>query len=177
MFENTRLPLPKWFDAIYLLFEKNGKLPAEQLRKKIGVTWRTARLMLLKLDRAIVSGELQDLLGPYLREVASQTDESNATVLADRGTPNERSAKIGRESTRTSDSDVRSDDRRNISVANEMKRNDPGDDENSGSQVPDQKIDSQTLESDAQGQPNIKSKSLLSNVRRFLFNKFRPVDR
>lgn len=71
MFENTRLPLPKWFVAIYLLEAKNGELPAEQLRKRINVTWRTARLMLNKLRRAKVTGELGDLIGSHLKHISA----------------------------------------------------------------------------------------------------------
>lgn len=78
MFENTRLPLPKWFVAIYLLEAKNGKLPAEQLRKRINVTWRTARLMLNKLRRAKVTGELGELIGSHLTHIPADGFDSSA---------------------------------------------------------------------------------------------------
>ena len=53
LFENTRLPLPKWFAAIYLATADKGGISAERLRKMIGVTWRTAQLMLDKIRRAM----------------------------------------------------------------------------------------------------------------------------
>ena len=63
LFENTRLPLHKWFAAIYLMSADKGGISAERLRKMIGVTWRTAQLMLDKLRRAMANQDRQYVLG------------------------------------------------------------------------------------------------------------------
>ncbi|MCY3883805.1 MAG: IS1595 family transposase, partial [Gammaproteobacteria bacterium] len=66
LFENTRLPLTKWFVAIYLATADKGGISAERLRKMIGVNWRTAQLMLDKIrnamadrDKSYVSGDIK----------------------------------------------------------------------------------------------------------------------
>lgn len=53
LFENTRLPMRKWFAAIYLMTSDKGGISAERLRKTIGVTWRAAQRMLDKLRAAM----------------------------------------------------------------------------------------------------------------------------
>ena len=53
IFENTRLPMTRWFAAIYLMTADKGGLSAERLRKMIGVTWRSAQRMLDKLRAAM----------------------------------------------------------------------------------------------------------------------------
>ena len=63
LFENTRLPLHKWFAAIYLMSAGKGGISAERVRKMIGVTWRTAQLMLDKLRRAMANQDRQYVLG------------------------------------------------------------------------------------------------------------------
>ena len=63
LFENTWLPLHKWFAAIYLMSADKGGISAERLRKMIGVTWRTAQLMLDKLRRAMANQDRQYVLG------------------------------------------------------------------------------------------------------------------
>lgn len=63
VFEITRLPLTKWFAAIYLMTADKGGISAERLRKLIGVTWRTAQLMLDKRRQAIANQDRQYVLG------------------------------------------------------------------------------------------------------------------
>ena len=41
VFEHTRLPLPKWFAAIYLISADKGGISAQRLSKMIGVSWPT----------------------------------------------------------------------------------------------------------------------------------------
>ena len=62
-FENTRLPLTKWFVAIYLTTADKGGISAERLRKMIGLTWRTAQLMLDKIRRAMADRDQIYVLG------------------------------------------------------------------------------------------------------------------
>lgn len=55
LFENTRLPLSKWFAAIYLSSADKGGISVERLRKMINVQWRTAQLMMDKFRRAMAN--------------------------------------------------------------------------------------------------------------------------
>ena len=57
VFEHTKLPLPKWFAAIYLMATDKGGISALRLSKLIGVSWPTAQSMLRKLRRAMVASK------------------------------------------------------------------------------------------------------------------------
>ena len=63
LFDNTRLPLTKWFVAIYLTTADKVGNSAGRLRKIIGVNWRTARLMLDKIRRAMADRDPIYVLG------------------------------------------------------------------------------------------------------------------
>ena len=52
VFEHAKLPLAKWFAAIYLAADKDG-VSALRLSKMVGVSWPTAQSMLRKLRRAM----------------------------------------------------------------------------------------------------------------------------
>ena len=62
LFENTRLPMTKWFTAIYLMTTDKGGLSAERLRKIIGVCWRSAQRMLDKLQATMAGRDFNYLL-------------------------------------------------------------------------------------------------------------------
>jgi hypothetical protein len=53
MFHATKVPLVKWFWAIYLTASDKGGISALRLSKYIGVSWLTARLMLRKIRTAM----------------------------------------------------------------------------------------------------------------------------
>ena len=53
IFENTNLPLTKWFAAMYLMAADKGGISAMRLSQMIGVSWPTARSMLRKLRVAM----------------------------------------------------------------------------------------------------------------------------
>ena len=53
VFEHSKLPLAKWFAAIYLVAADNGGVSALRLSKMVGVSWPTAQSMLRKLRRAM----------------------------------------------------------------------------------------------------------------------------
>lgn len=53
LFHSTKLPLKKWYWAIYLVASDKGGVSALRLSKLIGVSWPTARLMLTKLREAM----------------------------------------------------------------------------------------------------------------------------
>lgn len=74
VFENIRLPLTKWFAAIDLMTADNGGISAERLRKMIGVTWRTAQLMLDKLRRAMAYQDCQYVHGVTMNSCVELDD-------------------------------------------------------------------------------------------------------
>ncbi|MDX2368301.1 MAG: IS1595 family transposase [Colwellia sp.] len=53
LFHGTHIPLLKWFWAIYFVGSDKGSISALRLSKLIEVNWRTARLILSKLRRAM----------------------------------------------------------------------------------------------------------------------------
>lgn len=53
LFHSTKLPLKKWYWAIYLVGSDKGGISALRLSKLIGVSWPTARLILTKLREAM----------------------------------------------------------------------------------------------------------------------------
>ena len=53
LFHATKLPLTKWFWAIYWVASDKGGISALRLSKLIGVTWRSAYLILKKLRNAM----------------------------------------------------------------------------------------------------------------------------
>ena len=53
LFHGSRIPLTKWFWAIYFLGSDKGSISALRLSKLIEVNWRTARLILSKLRAAM----------------------------------------------------------------------------------------------------------------------------
>lgn len=52
IFHDTKLPLQKWFLAILLLYN-NGSLTAKQLQHHLGVTYKTAWYLAMRVRRAI----------------------------------------------------------------------------------------------------------------------------
>ena len=62
MFDHSKVPLTKWFAAIYLMATDKGGVSALRLSKLIGVQWRTARLMLRKLRAAMAERDSRYLL-------------------------------------------------------------------------------------------------------------------
>ena len=53
LFHATKVPLVKWFWAIYLIASDKGGVSALRLSKHIGVSWLTARNMLKKIRQAM----------------------------------------------------------------------------------------------------------------------------
>jgi len=53
VFHSTKLPLTKWFWAIYWISSDKGGISALRLTKLIGVSWPTARLLLTKLRQTM----------------------------------------------------------------------------------------------------------------------------
>lgn len=53
LFHTTKIPLVKWFWAIYLMASDKGGLSALRASKHLGVSWITARTMLRKIRQAM----------------------------------------------------------------------------------------------------------------------------
>jgi transposase-like protein/ribosomal protein L37AE/L43A len=53
LFHSTKVPLVKWFWAIYLMASDKGGISALRVAKHLGVTWITARNMLRKIRKAM----------------------------------------------------------------------------------------------------------------------------
>jgi transposase-like protein len=53
LFHSTKVPLVKWFWAIYLMASDKGGVSALRVAKHVGVSWITARNMLRKIRKAM----------------------------------------------------------------------------------------------------------------------------
>lgn len=62
MFQDTRTPLQSWFYAIYLFVTTRHGVSGEELQRQLGVTYRTAWRMGMKIRELIGSGEDFDML-------------------------------------------------------------------------------------------------------------------
>jgi len=62
VFHRTKLPLPKWFTAIYFMTSDQGSISATRLSKLIEVHYESARLMLRKLRTAMGDRDQNDRL-------------------------------------------------------------------------------------------------------------------
>ena len=69
IFAKSRMPLKKWFYAIYLMSSTDGTITAKQLQREIGVTYKTA----WRLSRSI--RQLMALESPHEEGSISQLDE------------------------------------------------------------------------------------------------------
>jgi len=69
IFAKSRMPLKKWFYAIYLMGSTDCTITAKQLQREIGVTYKTA----WRLSRSI--RQLMALKSPHEESSASQIDE------------------------------------------------------------------------------------------------------
>ena len=74
IFEESRLPLRKWFAAAWLLTSNRKGIPSTQLAREVGVTQKTAWFMLGRLRE--VAGAMGDFGGPM-----SGTVEADETYI------------------------------------------------------------------------------------------------
>jgi transposase-like protein len=65
MFHKTKLPLQKWFFAIFLILNAKGNISARQLAKDINVNKDTAWYMNVKIRRAMI--EERELLDGFVK--------------------------------------------------------------------------------------------------------------
>ena len=55
VFEHTKLPLPKWFAANYLMSSDKGEISATRMSHMVGISWTSVKQMLRKLRQAAIS--------------------------------------------------------------------------------------------------------------------------
>lgn len=67
LMEHTRLPLTKWFLAIYLVTQSKTNIAALALRRQLGVSWKTAWLLKHKLMEAMRLREVEKPLAGDVR--------------------------------------------------------------------------------------------------------------
>ncbi len=63
IFDNTKLPLWKWFAAIYLMIEGKKGISANQLKRTIGVTYKTAWFLCHRVREAMRIDDAEQLSG------------------------------------------------------------------------------------------------------------------
>ena len=83
IFAKSRMPLNKWFYAIYLMGSTDCTITAKQLQREIGVTYKTA----WRLSRSIRQlMALEDLYGKSSRshpeEISKSDDHTREPILA-----------------------------------------------------------------------------------------------
>ena len=76
IFEESRLPLRKWFVAAWLMTSHRKGIPSTQLAREIGVTQKTAWFMLDRLRE--VAGQINSTGGSLSGSV--EADENSARV-------------------------------------------------------------------------------------------------
>lgn len=62
IFDNTKLPLWKWFAAIYLMIESKKGVSANQLKRTLGVTYKTAWYLCHRIREAMTSNDVEPIL-------------------------------------------------------------------------------------------------------------------
>jgi transposase-like protein len=66
VFERSRTPLALWFAAIYLMTGRRGGMPARELGRRLGVTYKTAWRMARELKRLTRGADYRGGLGGAL---------------------------------------------------------------------------------------------------------------
>ncbi len=88
VFHGSKIPLSKWVTAIYLMSALDKTLNAHQLHRKLGLTYKSARLLVKRLD----SGGRQGALGKKLN---SLLEAEGVNVVGKRPIKRRRRAKKG----------------------------------------------------------------------------------
>ncbi|MFC2003434.1 IS1595 family transposase [Chloroflexota bacterium] len=63
MFHDTHLPLPKWFMAIYLMVEAKKGISANQIKRTLNVSYKTAWYLCHRIRKAIIENNPEPLKG------------------------------------------------------------------------------------------------------------------
>ncbi len=63
IFQDTHLPLWKWFNAIYLMIESKKGISANQMKRTLGVSYKTAWYLCHRIGAAMTNAAIEPLLG------------------------------------------------------------------------------------------------------------------
>ena len=74
IFANSRMPLKKWFYAIFLLGSTDCGITAKQLQREIGVTYKTAWRVSRSIRQLMVSDLYRESSRSQLEEIAKSDD-------------------------------------------------------------------------------------------------------
>jgi hypothetical protein len=66
VFQGSKIPLSKWVTAIYLMSDSANGLNAHQLHRRLGLTYKSARLLVKRLDSGMRQGALGKKLNSLL---------------------------------------------------------------------------------------------------------------
>ncbi len=72
IFEGSKIPLHKWFIAIAIVNSNNGKIASTELARAMGVTQKTAWLVLRRLHNASRTRSFNQLIEPIENNFGSQ---------------------------------------------------------------------------------------------------------
>src|SRR5215203_4924930 len=73
VFEQSKIPLNKWFQAAHLLASSKKGISAHQMHRTLKVTYKTAWFMMHRLREAMRTGNLVPLGGPGMIVEADET--------------------------------------------------------------------------------------------------------
>jgi len=76
IFENSKVPLQKWFMAIYLASSHKKDISSHQLAKDISVTQKTAWFMLHRIRYAFNHLNFKDKMGEHVEVDSSHTQRA-----------------------------------------------------------------------------------------------------
>jgi len=66
VFHGSKIPLGKWLIAIYLILSSGKGMNAHQLHRRLGITYKSSRLMVQRIQEAIRQGPLAKKLSSAL---------------------------------------------------------------------------------------------------------------
>ncbi len=78
LFQNTKISLVQWYQAIILFIKNNGTISSRKLAKEIKVTKDTAWRILLQINLAMIQEDL--VLADIIRDINDDDDFKNDLV-------------------------------------------------------------------------------------------------
>lgn len=76
IFAKSRMPLKKWFYAIYLMGSTGGAITAKQLQREIGVTYKTAWRLSRGIRQLMVESPREEGSASQLDEISKSDDHT-----------------------------------------------------------------------------------------------------
>jgi hypothetical protein len=85
VFQGSKIPLSKWVTAIYLMSDSANGLNAHQLHRRLGLTYKSARLLVKRLDSGMRQGALGKKLNSLLEAEGANVVGENPRQRRARG--------------------------------------------------------------------------------------------